>query len=67
MLTNPPYFKKWCNTKIQRGNGAIRFFSAILISPQILPDFRSSLISLCVKVRIPYPLSLISATKIIFK
>ena len=46
MLTNPPYYKKWCNTNIQRGNGAMRLFSASIISLQIVPDFRSSLISL---------------------
>ena len=41
MLTNPPYFKEWWNINIQHG-----LLGPILISPLILPDFRSPLISL---------------------
>ncbi len=33
MLTNSPYFKKWWNTNIQRGNGALRPFRAYSYFP----------------------------------
>ena len=46
MLRNPPYFKKWWNTIFNAATAHYGLIGPILISPVILPDFRSSLISL---------------------